>query len=193
MKRISEAHCVAFDLELSGIPVRKQRGATQTLQDRYLELKAAAEKYHILQVGLTLVEEDVDHDKYVLRTFNYNLSPLVEDIFNMDRDFTYSTGAVQFLLRNNYSMDSPFVWGIPYLKPDEEELARKNYLARWDRSAIPNISIRAEDTESFDMVTRLREEVKAWIAKNQVCISSSGRSSGLETLLFPRCDEPCLP
>lgn len=69
-------------------------------------------------------------------------------------------------------MDSPFTWGIPYLRPDEEETARKNYLTRWDRSAIPNVSIRAEDTESSDMVTRLREEVKAWIARDKVCSSS---------------------
>ena len=59
---------MSLDLELSGIPKRsyksqkeRQRdgdGAKQTLQQRYAETKAAAEHFHILQIGLTFVNED---------------------------------------------------------------------------------------------------------------------------------------
>ena len=64
---LAKAHFVAFDLELSGIqskqfePTRPTAAAhegKQTLQQRYQELKGAAERYQILQVGLTCVEED---------------------------------------------------------------------------------------------------------------------------------------
>ena len=62
---ISKAHFVAIDLELSGIhtklvSLRPERadGGKQTLQDRYRECKEAAEKYQVLQVGITCVEED---------------------------------------------------------------------------------------------------------------------------------------
>ena len=66
---IAKSRFVAFDLELSGIPSRqtnRPRGqqnddsGKQTLQQRYSETKAAAERFQILQIGLTCVEEDND-------------------------------------------------------------------------------------------------------------------------------------
>ena len=64
---ISTAHFVTIDLELSGIPgqqpnrfkasealTRKPR-----LQQRYEETKAAAERYQVLQFGITCVAEDI--------------------------------------------------------------------------------------------------------------------------------------
>lgn len=65
---ISRSHFVSFDLELSGIPSKQSKPKTsgqsedgrQTLQQRYEETKAAAERYHVLQLGLTCVEEDRD-------------------------------------------------------------------------------------------------------------------------------------
>ena len=73
LKAISQAHFVSFDLELSGIPGR-QRGQSrapgeaesgkQTLQERYEETKKAAEKYQVLQLGLTCVEEDKERGRF---------------------------------------------------------------------------------------------------------------------------------
>lgn len=66
---ISRSHFVSFDLELSGIPGKQSKtkpttgqgeDGKQTLQQRYAETKAAAERYHVLQLGLTCVEEDRD-------------------------------------------------------------------------------------------------------------------------------------
>ena len=65
---ISRSHFVSFDLELSGIPGKQSKTKSsgqgedgkQTLQQRYEETKAAAEQYHVLQLGLTCVEEDRD-------------------------------------------------------------------------------------------------------------------------------------
>ncbi len=65
---ISRSHFVSFDLELSGIsgkqfkakPTGQNEDGKQTLQQRYEETKAAAERYQILQLGLTCVEEDRD-------------------------------------------------------------------------------------------------------------------------------------
>ena len=66
---ISRAHFVSIDLEFSGIAV-KQKGPSrvpgqagsgkQTLQERYEETRKAAERYQVLQLGLTCVEEDRD-------------------------------------------------------------------------------------------------------------------------------------
>ena len=64
LRAISRAHFVSFDLELSGIPgkqtgqLRDLNSGKQTLQERYEETKKAAERYQVLQLGLTCVEED---------------------------------------------------------------------------------------------------------------------------------------
>ena len=72
---ISEAHCISIDLEFSGIANRKtsrsrqeaECGAKQSLQQRYTDIKEAAEKYKILQVGLTCVKEDAEKSLQKLR------------------------------------------------------------------------------------------------------------------------------
>lgn len=57
---LSSSCLVAVDLELSGIALSLDRNGpkTQTLQQRYDEIKAAAEKYQIIQIGLTICRED---------------------------------------------------------------------------------------------------------------------------------------
>ena len=69
LKAIATSRFVTFDFELSGIP-GKQTGQArapgrsgdgkQTLQERYEETKKAAERYQVLQLGLTCVEEDLE-------------------------------------------------------------------------------------------------------------------------------------
>ena len=73
---LTRAHFVAIDFELSGIASKQlfkqkvpgvldddARSRKQSLQQRYEEAKEAAEKYQILQVGITIVEEsDIQGD-----------------------------------------------------------------------------------------------------------------------------------
>ena len=114
---ISRSHFVSFDLELSGIPSKQfktkptGRGedGKQSLQQRYEETKAAAERYHVLQLGLTCVEEDRDRGTpqgqcglvmrpnyslgvYVARPYNFYLNPLPDKKLNVERDFSYQSG-----------------------------------------------------------------------------------------------------
>ncbi|KAL9058909.1 MAG: hypothetical protein Q9162_001465 [Coniocarpon cinnabarinum] len=166
LKRISNAHFIAFDLELSGIP---ERGKTQhtgrpSLQGRYDELKAAAEKYQILQVGLTVVEEDRENDRYLIRPFNFNLSPLVEDERNVvvERDFTYSSSAVNFLRNQGYDMGSPFSTGVPYLTRQEADQAWQRARKKFDRRMIPDIQVPATDIQATRFMARVRREISAW-------------------------------
>ena len=66
---LSKCCCVALDMEFSGIAGRSSGpngnvsggNGNPTIQERYLEVKAAAETYQILQIGLTFVEEDVEN------------------------------------------------------------------------------------------------------------------------------------
>ena len=70
---IARSRFVSFDLELSGIRGKSTRQSRpdgrgdgkQTLQQRYEETKSAAEKYQIIQLGLTCVEEDLDRGRSI--------------------------------------------------------------------------------------------------------------------------------
>lgn len=166
LKRIADSDFVAIDLELSGIPYQR-RNRTQkntgqaNLQDRYAELKGAAEKYQILQFGLTCVEKDSDNGRYVVRPFNFNLSPLIPEHLG-ERDFTYSSGAVEFLISNGYRMQAPFEKGIPYLTRQETATAEEQARRRSDRSNIPDIVLAESDTQSKDFLERVTQEIKTW-------------------------------
>lgn len=74
---IASAHFVTLDLELSGIPgqqFNRFKAASEgisgkpLLQQRYEETKAAAEKYQVLQFGITCVEEDRNRGLNLLST-----------------------------------------------------------------------------------------------------------------------------
>lgn len=55
---IADSHFVAIDLEFSGVSGRGQRNGKPTLEELYQETKNSAEKYQVLQIGLTVVKED---------------------------------------------------------------------------------------------------------------------------------------
>lgn len=168
LKHISNSHFVALDLELSGIPPRSQRSGKQSLAERYTESKAAAERFHILQVGMTLAEEDDRNQAYILRSYNFNLSPLIYEGLDFERDFTYSSSAVEFLLNHNYRMDAPFAEGIPYLTRAETDVARERTQMRWDKDKIPDISVSSDNAEALEFMGRVRDEIDAWKKTKQV-------------------------
>lgn len=60
---ISTSCFVSVDFELSGVVFKPStpQSRSQTVQERYVEAKAAAERYQILQVGLTTCHEDKEN------------------------------------------------------------------------------------------------------------------------------------
>lgn len=65
IQHVADSHFIAFDFEFSGVAGRRKappggKREKLTLQEMYDDTKEAAEKYQILQVGLTIVQEDRD-------------------------------------------------------------------------------------------------------------------------------------
>jgi hypothetical protein len=56
---IANSHFIAFDLEFSGIAGRRKDRMKPALQEVYEDIKEAADQYQVLQVGLTVVHEDL--------------------------------------------------------------------------------------------------------------------------------------
>lgn len=165
---ISESDFISFDLELSGIATRMAgpRGRDrQTLEERYAEVKQAAEKYQILQVGITCAKFDYLKNRYVLRPYNVNISPLVSERLDIERDITFQSGAVNFLLNHGFKMDLPFTSGVQYLSREEAKRAKEMAYNRLDKkNVIEDLQLREEDVDSLDFVRRVREAIIAWKA-----------------------------
>lgn len=167
---ISESHFVAVDLELSGVPTKQVRNdiGKPSLQQRYLETKEAAERYQILQFGLTCVSQDVQNGKYILKPYNFDLNPVIEERgLDIERIFSFQSGAVEFLLRANFDLGRPFEYGVPYLSRAESREAREKHARRQDKSAIADIQIKPTEIESLAFISNAREKINAWLANKK--------------------------
>jgi poly(A)-specific ribonuclease len=166
---ISEADFVSFDLELSGIPSRlpnkqpRPGGGRFTLEERYAETKEGADRYQILQVGITCARFDYLANKYVLRPYNINLSPLLDERLDFEREISLQSGAITFLLGCGFDMAKPFTHGVQYLSREEAAQAKQ---AAWDRLDNKNppadMQLKEGDVESLDFMRRVREAIAKW-------------------------------
>lgn len=165
---VSEADFVSFDLELSGIPSRlpdkKPRGAGRlTMDDRYEETREGANRYQILQIGLTCGKFDYIENRYVLRPYNINLSPLLDERLDFEREISFQSGACQFLLGCGFDLGAPFASGVQYLSREEALRAKRLAHNRIDKkNTIEDLQLKDTDTESLDFVRRCREALTAW-------------------------------
>ncbi|ETN43161.1 uncharacterized protein HMPREF1541_02319 [Cyphellophora europaea CBS 101466] len=165
IQEIAESHFVAFDLEFSGIAGRRSNNTGKlTLQELYHDIKAAAEKYQILQIGLTVVQEDAKQGRYVARTYNFHLSPLPAlKERHFTRDWSSNSGAVGFLSKCGFRFDLPITAGIPYLSRREEQIARLKMIA----DNAPKTSLQNMDVKPVDqpLIDHIRSATAAWLAK----------------------------
>ncbi|KAK4540188.1 hypothetical protein LTR36_009686 [Oleoguttula mirabilis] len=168
---ISEAHFVAIDLELSGVPSKGMRAdpGKPTLQQRYRETKEAAERYQILQIGITCVKQDTDSGKYILTPYNFDLNPIIEERgLDIERIFSFQSGAVEFLLKVGFDLAKPFSRGVPYLSRLECGEARDKHAKRQDKSAMADIQIKPTEVESLAFLERVRGLISAWVASRNM-------------------------
>ncbi|KAL8636251.1 MAG: hypothetical protein Q9228_006332 [Teloschistes exilis] len=183
---IADAHFVAIDLELSGIPgqqINKPRAAgprfdgKPSLEERYAEVKQAAEKYQVLQLGITCAGEnrnrgDVTRIRswshrssfivtgvYVVRPYNFFLNPVPEERTNIERTISFQSGAVDFLLKHNFRMDGPFLEGVSYFSRTEEATARR---LDAEQKKTQSMDIRIRDAEAESFMRRVRQEITTW-------------------------------
>ncbi|KAL1606598.1 hypothetical protein SLS60_004003 [Paraconiothyrium brasiliense] len=171
---ISEADFVSLDLEFTGIPSRlpgKQpwkshpgRGR-KTLEDRYQETRIAADRYHILQIGLTCARFDYVENKYVLKPYNISLSPLLNENFklNIEREIHIQSGAATFLLNHGFDLGASFARGVQYLSREEAHDAQQRMNERLDRKPeVEDMQLKPGDVQSLDFVRRVREAINVW-------------------------------
>ncbi|KXG52724.1 uncharacterized protein PGRI_079800 [Penicillium griseofulvum] len=161
---------VSVDFELSGV-VFKPSGPqprTQTVQERYVEAKAAAERYQILQVGLTTCHEDKENATYTLKPYNINLSPITQHEMDVNRDWTFGSRSMEFLLANHFSIDHMCSFGVRYLSRSEEILAIKRATEKCQsRNPVQVANIKQDDLESLEFLEAVRVSINEWLAQGE--------------------------
>jgi poly(A)-specific ribonuclease len=169
---ISEADFVSLDLEFTGIPSRlpgkepwkpRPGNARETLQDRYQETRTAADRYHILQVGLTCARFDYLDNKYVLKPYNISLSPLLNEKLDIEREIHIQSGAASFLLSHGFDLGAAFSRGVQYLSRQDAHDTQQRVAERLNRkSQVEDMQLKPGDVESLDFVRRARDAIVAW-------------------------------
>jgi poly(A)-specific ribonuclease len=193
LEHMSNAEFVCIDLELSGVASRSHnRTEQQTLEDRYQEVKAAAERYTILQIGLTFVtlSRNEDENVYITRPYNFNLDPVIEQDLELERIFAFQSGAVKFLRAHNFNIAEPFENGVPYLSRDEAVRAKKIAMARIDRTAYEDLQIPEEDKENISLIENIRKQVTLWVMDAEI---KKAANLPFRSLTIPSIDSATIP
>lgn len=159
---------VSLDFEFSGIGRLSANAAPsagrQTLQERYAETKLSAEKYSIVQIGLTICHEDTETGTYILKPYNFYLSPLIDKTLDIERDCTFQSEAVQFLIGHNFRLDAIYEDGVPYLSREEERAIISQAVERRDRKATNTaLDIKETDVETIQFLRATRSLIDAWL------------------------------
>ena len=129
---------------------------------QYTELKEAAEKYQVLQVGFTLMNRDGQHGAYVAKTFNMYLNPLIKEHLEIERIFAFQSTALDFLLSHKFRLEAAFHEGVPYLSREEERSTVEAEIARADKTTISDIHLKLGDTAALNFVKTTRGQIEQW-------------------------------
>ncbi|KAJ5120704.1 uncharacterized protein N7515_010092 [Penicillium bovifimosum] len=167
---ISNSCFVSVDYELSGVAFAPSgpRLKTQTIEQRYVQTKEVAERYQILQVGLTTCHEDKEKATYTLKPYNINLSPITHREMDLNRDWTMGSRSIEFLLANNFSIDHMCKYGVRYLSREEEVLAIKRATER-SQVRLPTecLDVKKDEPETLAFLEDVREQVNDWLAQGE--------------------------
>jgi len=77
--------------------------------------------------------------------------------------------AVEFLLRNGFSMDTQCKSGVPYLSREEEKEAIAKATEKFNHQATNKLlEIEEADQESLEFVQAVRQIVDSWLVQGVV-------------------------
>jgi poly(A)-specific ribonuclease len=93
----------------------------------------------------------------------------------LERQFTFSSSASDFLKKSGFDFSKVFTDGVPYLSRHEEYERQEEYSARADKkSKIPDMPINPDDVQTVEFMRYARKTVKEWVkeSKLRVCAIS---------------------
>lgn len=93
----------------------------------------------------------------------------------MERTFSFSSSACDFLTKNHFDFGKVFKEGVPYLSREEEEVLREQEKSRLDKqSKIPDVVIPANEPTTLEFYRAARQKLSAWVKDKKVHILDFG-------------------
>ena len=109
---------------------------------------------------------------YLARPFNFPMSPLLAggvDI-KLERTFSFSSSACDFLKGNGFDFGKIFSVGVPYLSQEEEYDIREEFRLRADKNTkIPDVVVPLDDPSTLEFYREARAKIATWAKKSKVC------------------------
>jgi poly(A)-specific ribonuclease len=169
LKTISESQYAAVDIEMSGVQVHSfDHRPVRTVQDAYEVARQAAEKFTILQLGLTCVSWAEDQKAYITKSYNIPIYPgvVVDDINSsrlsgfIKRCFSMNTSSVDFLQNEGFDFASVFHKGVPYMSLQEYTSHEINIAFREGIFNRPSDEDCFDEDELPEKASRFRQHVE---------------------------------
>lgn len=128
--RLQGAEFVAIDTELTGVDVAGEPDTFEENAEMRLEkICRIAERYTLIQVGITIVSRRGDSQEGVLACASYNLFAfpyMGPELLGREPGFFCQASALQFNAQHNVDFNKWIRDGIPYLNREDERRCMKN-------------------------------------------------------------------
>jgi hypothetical protein len=127
--KLAKADYVAIDTELTGVDIEGEIDTyEETALTRLQKICRVAERYSLIQLGLTLVSRSDTGQEGSWSCSSYNFFPFPEVIesrdFKKDPVFMCQVSALGFNARHRVDFNTWIGQGIPYMTREEEKLLR---------------------------------------------------------------------
>ena len=148
---IKESDYISFDLEMTGIENDKNNIIFDTPKNRYIKYKKTAEKYSIIQLGLTIfIKDKTDPNLINCYPYNFYLFPNANDLKALSQDnMNFEIKSMMFNSNGKIDFNKWISEGIYYLN-------KKQY-----RQLYINITQNNLNNDDFYMDTTLMEQKPA--------------------------------
>ena len=148
---IKESDYISFDLEMTGIENDKNNIIFDTPKNRYIKYKKTAEKYSIIQLGLTIfIKDKTDPNQINCYPYNFYLFPNANDLKALSQDnMNFEIKSMMFNRNGKIDFNKWISEGIYYLN-------KKQY-----RQLYINITQNNLNNDDFYMDTTLMEQKPA--------------------------------
>jgi len=148
---IKESDYISFDLEMTGIENDKNNIIFDTPKNRYIKYKKTAEKYSIIQLGLTIfIKDKTDPNLINCYPYNFYLFPNANDLKALSQDnMNFEIKSMIFNSNGKIDFNKWISEGIYYLN-------KKQY-----RQLYINITQNNLNNDDFYMDTTLMEQKPA--------------------------------
>lgn len=156
LHHLPTAAFVAIDEEMTGISIQNRRHPKdKTPTEQYPELKQAAERYAIIQLGVSLF-----HNKngvWESRSYNFYLFP-------SEREVVLNPSTIQFLKQHNMSFDIWMKEGIPYQTGQQAAISLQKFVEHQKRkqaeSETPQTPATVQSTVRRSIELRRLEDIQ---------------------------------